>query len=167
MEKETNIIEVPRKRGRPPGSKKIFTDKNKPKRKRGRPPSKAGLNSGGRISPKIKSTTIDKAKRYSAQEKRMAIDFIKSHGRGGMSLAVKEFGISYPTLAKWMKEAGNGKAFSITQKARRKPGRPPKGKAKPSGHIFISKKVFKEFQKVVANLEVAFGAFSNALRVLE
>ena len=90
-----------------------------------------------------------------------------AQGRGGLSKAKVKFGVSFPTLARWVKQAESGKGASKVKKSLKQIGRAPKTAKVPSGHVLISKKVLKEFQKGIANLEAAFGAISNALRVLE
>jgi len=163
MAKEATITATPRKRGRPPGSrsKKITNTEVKLKGKRGRPAKTS-------VSPKSPTTKQSgKGVRYTAEKQQEIVSFIISKGRGGLSQAKEKFGISYPTLARWVKQAGGGKGASKVEKASKKLGRPKKSDTVSSGHILISKRVLKEFQKGIASLEAAFGAFSNALRILK
>lgn len=170
MAKEATGTEAPRKRGRPPGSKKAVAtaEKVKAKGKRGRPPSssKEGGKNASFKSPKSKVKKGETGTRYSAEKRQEIVEFITSKGRGGLAEAQRKFRISYPTLARWVKQAGLGKGASKVEKAS-KPGRPRKTEAVPPGHIMISKSVLKEFRKGLASLELAFGKFANALKVLE
>jgi transposase-like protein len=163
MANESNTAVAPKKRGRPPGTKKATVSADKPKAKRGRP-----VKDGKRATPAklSKSKKSGKGTRYTAEKQQEIVAFILSKGRGGLSQAKAKFGISYPTLARWVKVAGSGKGSSKVEKDF-KLGRPKKSETAPSGHVLISKKVLKEFRKGISNLEAAFGAFSNALRVLE
>jgi len=163
MAKEPTNTVAPKKRGRPPGSKKVVAV-DKPKAKRGRPAKETRTAAPAKLS---KSQKSGKGTRYSAEKQQEIVAFILSKGRGGLSQAKEKFGISYPTLARWTKQAGSGKNSSKVEKSSKKLGRPMKSETAPSGHVLISKKVLKEFRKGIANLEAAFGSFSNALRVLE
>ena len=166
MANESTVIDTPkRKRGRPPGSKKIVSTEVMVKGKRGRPPS-ASKGSKKPIQAKT-SKAKRKGNRFSDQDKKLALDFIQKKGRGGIGLASKEFKISYPTLAKWMKEEGVGKSKSKVERSSKKLGRPKKFETVSSGHVLISKKTIKAFQKGLSNLEIAFGHFADALRVFE
>ena len=160
MAKEAMITEAPRKRGRPPGSKKVASTEVKVKGKRGRP-SKA------KTPNKLPKAKAGQGTRYPAEKQREIVDFILNKGRGGLSQAKEKFGISYPTLARWVRQAGSDKGKPKGEKASKKLGRPKNSEKTSTGHVLISKNVLKEFQKGIANLEKAFGAFSNALRVLE
>lgn len=164
MAKEPTTTAVPKKRGRPPGPKKMIVTVDKPKGKRGRP-AKATSKATPAKSPKAKKAA--KGIRYTAEKQQEIVTFILSKGRGGLSQAKEKFDISYPTLARWVKVAGSGKGAPKVEKVSKKPGRPKKSEAVPSGHILVSKRVLKQFQKGIANLEKAFGAFSNALKVME
>jgi hypothetical protein len=48
-------------------------------------------------------------KRYSDDQKKTILDYVKSEGRGGITRATKKFGVSYIALARWMKGKGGGK----------------------------------------------------------
>ena len=148
----------------PPGTKNKATASGKPKAKLGRPANASNKATPAK-SPKSKSGS--KGIRYNVDRQREIVAFIQAQGRGGMSKAKAKFGVSFPTLARWVKQAGVGNGLSKTVKGPTKLGRPKKSEPVPSGHILVSKKVLKHFQKGIANLEAAFGAFSNALRVLE
>jgi transposase-like protein len=54
-----------------------------------------------------KKASPKSGKRYSAQEKAEIVQFVwdhdKAHGRGGRSAAVKKYGVSQLTVAKWLK----------------------------------------------------------------
>ncbi len=164
MAKEMSTAAAPKKRGRPPGVKKAVVAVDKPKGKRGRP-AKAGEKAVQAKAPKAKQK--GKGVRYAAEKQQEIVSYIQLKGRGGLSKAKVKYGISYPTLARWVKQAGSDKGSSKVEKVSKKLGRPKKSVAAPSGHILVSKRVLKQFQKGIANLEAAFGAFSNALRVLE
>lgn len=124
-------------------------------KKRGRPPGAK------------KAKKAAKGIRYDADRQKEIVSFILAQGRGGMSKAKVKFGVSFPTLARWVKQAGSDKGSSKVKQALMKIDRTPKSATASSGHVLISKKVLKELQKGIANLEAAFGAISNALRVLE
>jgi transposase-like protein len=57
-------------------------------------------------------------KRYTEDQKRRILEFVKSRGRGGITEAGKKFGVSYIALRRWMNGAGTS----------RKAGRPAKNK---------------------------------------
>ncbi|NLG19104.1 MAG: hypothetical protein GX556_17405 [Fibrobacter sp.] len=62
-------------------------------------------------------------KRYSDQEKKKVIDFVKRYdaenGRGGMSQASKKFKVAPLTLRAWL-DTNNGKAKAAVKKASKK-----------------------------------------------
>ncbi len=229
------------KRGRPPGSKKTAAANTGKTMKTFKP----GKELQSRASFPGKSAASGKTaagkkgsgqgRRYSPELQKEIVTFITEQGRGGLTQAQKKFGVSYPTLIRWVNEAGPAARAASKKSAeksgssagnvalggavktpgkrgrprksdslgatpatpvkvpgkrgrprktdvasvalKRKPGRPPKlgaaksgaetSGAKNSGHVLISKKVLQEFRKGLANLEAAFGAFSNAIRVLE
>jgi len=164
MVNEEKTPVAPKKRGRPPGTKNKATASDKPKAKLGRPANVSNRATPAK-SPRSKSGS--KGIRYNFDRQREIVAFIQSQGRGGMSQAKAKFGVSFPTLARWVKQAGAGNGSAKTVKGAMKIGRPKKSESVPSGHVLVSKKVMKHFQKGIANLEAAFSAFSNALRVLE
>ena len=161
MAKGTNITAAPKRRGRPPGSKKVASTEVKVKGKRGRP---AKVKSPTNLSESKKG---GQGTRYPAERQQEIVNFIVSKGRGGLSQAKEKFGISYPTLARWIKQAGGQKRAAKPDMVSKKHRGTTESVAVHKSHVLISKKVLKEFQKGIANLEKAFGAFSNALRVLE
>ena len=131
---------APKKRGRPPGTKKAKSAQSK---------------------------SASKGIRYNADRQREIVAFIRAQGRGGLSKAKAKFGVSFPTLARWVKQARPGKGGSKTKADTSKKGHSGKSGPVPAGHVLISKKVLKDFHKGIANLEAALGSFANALRVLE
>ena len=62
-------------------------------------------------------------KRYTTAQRTKILNFVEKKGRGGISAAIKKFGVSYIAMRRWMKfgVAGSGKR-----------GRPP-GKAPKPG----------------------------------
>jgi transposase-like protein len=60
-------------------------------------------------------------KRYTDDQKRQILEFVRNQGRGGITAAGKKFGVSYIALRRWMNGTGTGSG--------RKAGRPPKSKA--------------------------------------
>lgn len=132
---------APKKRGRPPGTKKAKSAQGK---------------------------SASKGIRYNVDRQREIVAFIRAQGRGGLSKAKAKFGVSFPTLARWVKQGARpGKGGSKTRAGTSKKGHSRKSGPVPSGHVLISKKVLKDFHKGIANLEAALGSFANALRVLE
>lgn len=59
----------------------------------------------------------DTGKRYSEAERKRILDFIAKRGRGGISAATREFGVSYIALRRWMQHGPGGKARSGRVKA--------------------------------------------------
>ncbi len=49
-------------------------------------------------------------KRYSEAERKKILAFIEKKGRGGISAATREFGVSYIALRRWMQQGPGGKA---------------------------------------------------------
>jgi transposase-like protein len=52
----------------------------------------------------------DTGKRYSEAERRRILAFIAKKGRGGISAATREFGVSYIALRRWIQHGPAGKA---------------------------------------------------------
>ncbi len=63
-------------------------------------------------------------KRYTDSEKQNIVSYVRSQGRGGAKKAKEKYGVSYPTVQKWMKEKPSPSANSRDRKATL--GRPPK-----------------------------------------
>jgi transposase-like protein len=59
----------------------------------------------------------DTGKRYSEAERKRILDFIAKRGRGGISAATREFGVSYIALRRWMQHGPAGKARAGRAKA--------------------------------------------------
>ncbi len=61
-------------------------------------------------APNKKKASPKSARRYTDQEKAEIVQFVrdhdKAHGRGGQTAAVKKYGITPITVAKWLKAAG-------------------------------------------------------------
>ena len=61
-------------------------------------------------APNKKRSSPKSARRYTDQEKAEIVRFVrdhdKAHGRGGQSAAVKKYGVTQITVAKWLKAAG-------------------------------------------------------------
>jgi transposase-like protein len=78
-----------------------------------------------RKSAPRKKPSRKSAKRYTDQEKAEIVQFVRDHdkarGRGGQTAAVKKFGVTQITVAKWLKDAGKRKRKGV---ARRKPETP-------------------------------------------
>ena len=51
----------------------------------------------------------DTGKRYSETERKRILAFIAKKGRGGISAATREFGVSYIALRRWMQHGPGGK----------------------------------------------------------
>ncbi|HEX2613318.1 MAG TPA: hypothetical protein VHO02_06980 [Fibrobacteria bacterium] len=51
----------------------------------------------------------DTGKRYSETERKRILAFIAKRGRGGISAATREFGVSYIALRRWMQHGPAGK----------------------------------------------------------
>jgi transposase-like protein len=51
----------------------------------------------------------DTGKRYTEAERKRILDFIAKRGRGGISAATREFGVSYIALRRWMQNGPAGK----------------------------------------------------------
>ena len=47
-------------------------------------------------------------KRYSEAERRKILAYVAKHGRGGISAATREFGVSYIALRRWIKLGPGG-----------------------------------------------------------
>lgn len=58
-------------------------------------------------------------KRYSEEQKKEIVAYAQSQGRGGISAAIRKYGVSYIALRRWM---------GGSPKARGRVGRPPKAK---------------------------------------
>ncbi len=58
----------------------------------------------------IKRRKGDTGKRYSEAERKRILAFIEKKGRGGISAATREFGVSYIALRRWMQHGTGGKA---------------------------------------------------------
>jgi transposase-like protein len=65
-------------------------------------------------------------RRYSEAERRKILAFVEKRGRGGISEATRQFGVSYIALRRWIKlgpggapRSGKGKAVIDGRKARR------------------------------------------------
>jgi len=86
-----------------------------------------------------------KGKRYSASEKRAVLDYVESvnleRGRGGITAASKQFGVSPLTISNWMHAEG-------------RTGMPTGGKrVKPSSEVFRRMaEVHEEIVKVESEL---------------
>jgi transposase-like protein len=52
----------------------------------------------------------DTGKRYSEAERKRILAFIAKKGRGGISAATREFGVSYIALRRWMLHGPAGKS---------------------------------------------------------
>ncbi len=71
----------------------------------------------------MKQERISKtAKRYSEDEKREIVDFVRKHNlehrRGGVSAAVKKFGVSPITVNSWFSKVRQGTTdYSLSEKA--------------------------------------------------
>lgn len=78
-------------------------------RKKAAPKKKAPAPSAA-----AKKSSPKTARRYTDPEKAEVVQFVlnhdKAHGRGGQSAAVKKFGVSQLTVAKWLKDAGSKEA---------------------------------------------------------
>ena len=75
------------------------------------PPSmKAKQNSNHRKAASKKATNTAKGKRYSAEEKAKIIAVVHEvnadRGRGGITAASNQFGVSPLTISHWMRDAG-------------------------------------------------------------
>ena len=51
----------------------------------------------------------DTGKRYTEAERKRILGFIAKRGRGGISAATREFGVSYIALRRWMQNGPAGK----------------------------------------------------------
>lgn len=62
-----------------------------------------------------------KGKRYTPEEKQKVVDFVQEanseKGRGGVTAAVKKFGISALTISSWIKSSGGAAAPAKGRKA--------------------------------------------------
>jgi len=47
-----------------------------------------------------------KAKRYTQEQKKAILDFIKAEGRGGQTKAVKKFKVTPATISAWKRKSG-------------------------------------------------------------
>lgn len=50
----------------------------------------------------------DTGKRYTEAERKKILAFVEKHGRGGISAATREFGVSYIALRRWIKLGPGG-----------------------------------------------------------
>lgn len=50
----------------------------------------------------------DTGKRYSITERKKIVAFVEKRGRGGITAACREFGVSYIALRRWMKNGVAG-----------------------------------------------------------
>jgi hypothetical protein len=85
-------------------------------------------------------------KRYTDDQKKVILDFVKAEGRGGITRATKKFGVSYIALARWMKGKGGKKG---------KVGR-PKGSGsdkRTKKKVALALKAFKGLKKQVTALQ--------------
>jgi len=93
-------------------------------------------------------------KRYTDDQKKEILDFVRGQGRGGITAATRKYGVSYIALARWMKGKGGGKPG-------RKPGRPPKaGKAdgRTKKRVATALAAFKGLKKQFTALQKAMKA---------
>ncbi len=60
--------------------------------------------------------------RYTADQKRMVLAYVKNHGQGGIREAVQEFGVSAPSIYLWMgmEKSGNKRKKKIKAKTESK-----------------------------------------------
>lgn len=62
------------------------------------------------------SKKATKGKRYSAEEKQAVVNFVNEHnansGRGGVTAAVKKYGVSALTIASWVKIGAASGSFA-------------------------------------------------------
>jgi hypothetical protein len=91
-------------------------------------------------------------KRYSDDQKKTILAFVKAKGRGGITAATRKFGVSYIALARWMKGKG-GK--------RGKVGRP-----KGSGADKRTKKKVLLAHKAMKALKKQFTALQKAIKAI-
>src|SRR4051812_29618051 len=91
-------------------------------------------------------------KRYSDDQKKQILDFVKGQGRGGITAATRKYGVSYIALARWMKGKGVKKG---------KVGRP-----KGSGADKRTKKKVIVALKAMKGLKKQFTALQKAMKAI-
>ena len=110
---------------------------------------------------KKKEPTGKSGKRYTDEEKAEVVKFVKGYdnknGRGGKSAAVKKFGISALTVAKWV----GGK----TKKSRKKPTPQPKQRKSSTQPANTAAKLQRmlEIQNQLDALRTEFDELKRAL----
>ena len=92
----------------------------------------------------------DTGKRYSTAQKAKIVAFANKQGRGGISAACKEFGVSYIALRRWMNHGPEGSG--------RKVGRPAKDAATKPGNaksVQSALTIIQEIKKQLTALAVS------------
>jgi transposase-like protein len=90
-------------------------------------------------------------KRYSEAERRKILAFVQRRGRGGISAATREFGVSYIALRRWIKLG---------------PGGAPRGAAAKTGLDGRKARRIKTALATVKSLRTELGRLQSALKQL-
>jgi transposase-like protein len=95
-------------------------------------------------------------KRYTDEQKKEIVEFARSRGRGGISAATREYGVSYIALKRWL-DGGTKSPGRV--------GRPPKAKAGLDGRtqrkVNTALKTLKQIDKQVSALKKALSGLAR------
>jgi hypothetical protein len=93
----------------------------------------------------------DTGKRYTEAQRKKILDFVSKRGRGGISAATREFGVSYIALRRWIQLG---------------PGGSPRGKVVKSGLDGRKARRIKTAVAAVKAMRSELGKLQNALKLL-
>ena len=101
----------------------------------------------GKVPPRIKHK---KGIRYTADQKRMILTYVKSHGRGGITEAIQEFGVSAPSIYLWM---GTGKSGNKRKRKIKTKSKPTPNPSK-SNQIQTAQIALNDLKKKLLGLQI-------------